>query len=247
MLRRAHSWLKTFRQKPIHLDLVGFSDRARKLLSRAARARFLDRRDGIDGWLSGNERRILYGLGRVMPGPIVEIGSWVGLSTTAIAQGIRDSGQMKPFYSYDLPLTTANFKPVNGAIGMFVDGGTEPMGTCSEECYRTDILPILLAPGGPVGQLRQNLKRFGLGDYVTIRTVDFKTAEPTPSRFIFCDIFHDANEIRANAAALLHFLKPQTILAVHDIGRKPELIEEFSGHIRPRAGTCVDSLYVCEI
>jgi hypothetical protein len=63
----------------------------------------------IPGWLTANERRALYALARWAPGPTLEIGSRVGLFTTAIARGIKDSGVNKAFDTIDLNPTIECF------------------------------------------------------------------------------------------------------------------------------------------
>lgn len=71
----------------------------------------------IDGWLSGSEAAALYDLAHDAKGPIVEIGSWRGRSTAALALGSM-SGNYQPVYAVDafLPVlhTAANrFAPAS--------------------------------------------------------------------------------------------------------------------------------------
>src|SRR5689334_2335779 len=63
----------------------------------------------IFGWLTPRERQALYTLGRYLPGPFVEIGAWVGLSTATIALGIKDSGERKAFTTHEFGVTEENF------------------------------------------------------------------------------------------------------------------------------------------
>src|SRR5262249_5491352 len=73
---------------------------------------------------------------RWLPGPIIEIGSWCGLSTTAIAQGIRDSGERKSFHTYDLALTLDSIRPVDGDFWMAMMFLTEfAQKNCINETY----------------------------------------------------------------------------------------------------------------
>ena len=41
----------------------------------------------IDGWLTEREARLLYDLAKSATGPIIEIGSWRGRSTTVLGHG----------------------------------------------------------------------------------------------------------------------------------------------------------------
>src|SRR5216683_6599773 len=108
--------------------LSAFSDQ--ETMARVANTRFYrpDEHAKIPGWMTPKERQMLYALARHLPGPITEIGSWVGLSTTAIACGIRDSKQAKQFLTYDLKLTESQFRPVDGGIGLFIGDDLIPSG-----------------------------------------------------------------------------------------------------------------------
>ena len=81
----------------------------------------------------------------------LSIGSWIGLSTVAIAQGICDSNQHKKFIAYDWGLTKDNFRV--GGVGLFASGDIEPLHVCSLETFNQDVLPILSLPGGQLGKL----------------------------------------------------------------------------------------------
>ncbi len=58
---------------------------------------------GIDGWLSPHESRLLYEIARNVPvsGDVVEIGSWKGKSTVALAYGVKDSGKVRTVAAVD--------------------------------------------------------------------------------------------------------------------------------------------------
>ncbi len=45
-----------------------------------------------EGWVTPLELQVLYNLGKYGDGDFLEIGTWIGRSTTAIALGRRDSG-----------------------------------------------------------------------------------------------------------------------------------------------------------
>lgn len=233
---------------PLTIDTTGFTGVAKAVVDAASRSRFKDIRTGLAGWLYPNERRMLYGLARNSPGPITEIGSWVGLSTIAIAKGIVDSQQTKKFYSFDLPLTVDNFRPLpDGRIGMFVDGQNKPMGACSQSSYFNEILPILEVPGGPRAVLMLNLKRYKVSDIPIVITNDFKACDPIPSFLLFCDALHDEAEINVNAPRLRPFLISGGIFACHDIGQLPCRIKQLTDLLPLRCGVSVDNLYIAQV
>src|SRR5687767_8828205 len=107
----------------------------RSFIDRVASVRYfvpLDH-ERIAGWLSPRERQVLFALGRWAPGPILEVGPWAGLSTTAIAQGIRQSREHKEFVSVELNPTTRDFREWEGSIGFFPGGADSPRGSASRE------------------------------------------------------------------------------------------------------------------
>ncbi len=236
------------RSYQLRVDASDFSGFSNPAMRRVAETRFFHDADvrSIDGWLHPAERQLLYGLGLHMDGPILEIGAWVGLSTVAIARGIRASGQDKAFTSCDLGLTTDHFRPVeDGMIGMFVDG--ENMGNCSQRAYRETMLPILSSPGGAAGQLKRNLKSAGVDDLVEVVLGDFKTLDLPVANVLFCDATHNLKEIETNAPGLRRLLRPGSIIAFHDVCTDPKLIAAVKAEFPVRHHAAVRSLFVGEI
>lgn len=205
-----------------------------------------DEHRDIHGWLTRDERRIIYGLGRFMPGPILEIGSWAGLSTTAIARGIADSGEHKDFETIDLNPLVADFRPYAEGIGFFPNGTPTPFGVTTFEAFEA-MKPVLEYPGGVVGLLRDNLIKTGLSDLVKVHVGDFKKLPPKTYPVVFCDALHDLPEIANNAPGLVGFLDRGSILACHDVGKDPELITALDGIVPVRTSAVIDSLYIAEI
>jgi hypothetical protein len=139
------------------------------------------------------------------------------------------------------------FRPVDGGIALFLPGDDAPHGICPVEDYRRNVLPIISSPGGSERVLRGNIERCGLSHIVQIHYGDFRDAEPVVSGFVFCDALHDLNEIASNAPSLLRFLRPTSVLACHDIGRQPKLIDALREAITVSHAVTIDSLYVAEI
>lgn len=73
----------------------------------------------ISGWLSQNEASLLYDLANEATGPIVEIGSWRGRSTAALALGSM-AGNYQPVYAVD------SFAPVLETAGDKVFPASSP-------------------------------------------------------------------------------------------------------------------------
>ena len=216
--------------------------------TRVATTRFYNYSDHgtIAGWMSPPERQILYALARWLPGPIVEIGSWLGLSTTAIARGIRDSGHTKRFDTFDLKLAPDMYRPVENGMAFFLSDDPTPLWINTNHHYQNEILPIISKPGGSNKILRSNLARAGLSKFVTDHVGDFKCLPAHACRWVFCDTLHDLREIEANASYLRRFLAPNSILACHDMGSSPELIAALRRKIPLGYGTTIDTLFVAE-
>lgn len=79
----------------------------------------LDAVGKIAGWLSPNEASVLYDLAKESQGPIVEIGSWRGKSTAALALGSMH-GNYQPVYAID------NFAPVVATSNGHVTQASSP-------------------------------------------------------------------------------------------------------------------------
>jgi hypothetical protein len=214
------------------------------------RVRFDLARAPVTGWLTLAERRALYSIARWSPGPFLEIGSWLGLSTTIIALGIADSGDSKEFDTCEFNPTLANFRPTaNGQIGFFIPAdSSQAMGLCSCEVFENEIKPVVGHPDGVGGLLQKNLARAGVSALVRVSLGDFRHLDARTYRCVFCDALHDETEIRRNAPELRRFLAPGAILACHDTTAVNEqLLREyfafgdafradslFVGHISPR-------------
>ena len=233
----------------LSIDVSSFDGFNNPAMRRVATTRFYRQRDHqlIGGWLSVKERQVLYALARWLPGPIIEIGSWIGLSTVAIAQGIRDSRQQKKFIAYDCGLTKDNFRMVDGGVGRFASGDIEPLHVCSLETFNHDVLPILSLPGGQLGKLQDNLRSFGVSDLVEVIVEDFKKVIPPKASLVFCDTLHKDHEIEVNAPHLSKFLHKGSILACHDIGRHRDQVNTLRSIVGGGYSTIVDSLFIVEM
>ncbi len=211
------------------------------------RVQFDFTRAPVPGWLTPAEQRALYSLARWAPGPFLEIGPWLGLSTVTLALGIADSGEKKDFVTREINPTSANFRPIDAEhIGLYIPPeSTESMGVCSRESFERDIEPVVSDPGGVAGHLKENLARCGVAERVRVSLGDFRELEAQPYRFVFSDALHDELEIRRNSPHLRRFLSVGSILACHDTtDANVKLLNEyfrFGEYFR------ADSLFVAEI
>lgn len=217
-----------------------------QLYSQLPKVRFDHDLRGIEGWLSPNERKALYALARWLQGPFLEVGPWVGLSTTIIAYGIKDSRKKKEFVTAELNPRIQNFRPFGGGIGFFVPEDAElPFGVCPRELFEREMKPVLLSPGGVMGILKENLACYGLIEMVRIFEGDFRNAPNLGYKFIFSDTMHDPQEISFNAPALQMFISPGTVLACHDINATNE--KSLRQHLKFGFTFNIDSLFVGEV
>ncbi len=203
----------------------GFEDETLKHLApRIGKTRYYRPMSGVEGFLSMRERQILYAFGRWHPGPFLEVGSWVGLSTCHIAAGIRDSGERKTFVTAELNPTTANFRRIGeNEVGFFYPADSSvSMGSCTLADYTEEIEPILKRPGGVIGTLRKNLDRMGVADLVEVYEGHFSGVPKHNYRFLFVDAMHEPNEIARNAPYLQPLLIPGVVLACHDLKCHPD-------------------------
>jgi hypothetical protein len=125
----AHQMLNAARARR---EFSNFEDRLASAMRRVPRIKDAKFPNDIPGWLTPQERQTLSALAFCLPGLILEIGSWVGLSTTALAMGIKDSGASKQFDTVDLNPPPEWFRPVGpDTIGFFPKDSLAPLGTCS--------------------------------------------------------------------------------------------------------------------
>lgn len=159
------------------------------------------------GWLSATDLQILYSFAALLPGPILEIGAWLGRSTAAIAAGIRDSGMPKIFDTVDFGITS----PREWETRLKEDFG---------RFTRNDMVArSIYHPGGSIAVLIENLRKMGLLDHVTSIIRGDSTQVPLRPAYgmIFCDTLHDEREVHAYGAFLDGLLMPGGWLICDDV------------------------------
>lgn len=156
-----------------------------------------------DGWMTQDELDILYRLG-LQGESIIEIGSWIGRSTCAIASGIRDRVA----------------KPTRFDV---IDHGI----TGERDWYRRFDASLSLdpkfeavrVPGGIGGQLMQNLADRDLLKFVTLVILgDIRDYTPfIKYNTAFLDVLHDDNEIEMNMPIIKNLLEDKYIFLADDV------------------------------
>lgn len=200
----------------------------------------------VPGWLSIKERKALYGLARWLPGPFLEIGPWVGLSTIIISIGIEDSKTSKQFITAEINPRLQNYRAFDNGIGFFIPPNAPlPRGVSSIDIFEKHIKPVLLAKDGVIGELQRNLLRYGQMSRVEIFEGHFKDVKKMDYRLVFSDAMHDANEITENVEVLKQFLSPNCILACHDTTPENEVL--LTRLIKFKEYTKFDSLFVGKV
>lgn len=183
----------------------------------------------IDGWLTRNEAATLYRLAASTSAAIVEIGSWQGRSTAAIALGSMAGGQ-HPVYAIDSFVGVA---PLDRPTA----GGQRPGWQSSS--------PELL---------RANLDRVGVNGLVRIIAKPSleAAAEAPDCGLLFVDGAHDYATVKADLEAYAPKVMVGGFLACHDCHEAdPEVVQAVDEVItsRPDMWRCrwrADSMVVFE-
>jgi hypothetical protein len=160
----------------------------------------------ITGWFSSNEADLLYRYALNTDGPILEIGHFLGRSTSVICEAIKDSNKQIVFDSYDLNLNTEKdflsyYEPIHGPL--------EIPYLLKDEVISKKLETINL--------VKANLNEHNLLQYVNLKTENFNTISNKKFKLIFADVLHDKAEIDLNLPYILKLLESNSYLAVHDL------------------------------
>ncbi|MBL4576056.1 MAG: class I SAM-dependent methyltransferase [Opitutaceae bacterium] len=157
----------------------------------------------------------LFDLAKQIQGNILEIGSWVGKSTTYIANGVRLNPNKPPFYTVDNYFT--NTEEWESFYGESLND--------NPEWARNIYLKHIERKGGVIESLRENLADRDLLHLVKILKGDFLSFEfPKKFELIFCDASHDASEVKRNLPKIISLLEPEGILVCDDF-RYPDMFD----------------------
>ena len=164
-----------------------------------------------NGWMSPNDLSLLYNVAFQATGHVLEVGPWLGRSTTALAMGLRDREKMGEesvsFDTIDFGITSA--EEWKEKFGEKLNLGKQN-GRVADAVYH---------PGGTLAVLIQNIKNNRLLPFVSnfIRG-DFIDC-PISRRYnaIFCDTTHDDAEIERTLPALAKLAGPGCTFVFDDV------------------------------
>jgi hypothetical protein len=139
---------------------------------------------------------------------IMEVGHYLGRSTSAICEGIRDSGRAVEFNSYDLGFTSADefvahYKRLHDTASFQVPREYDQL-VISQKKTTTEIA-------------KTHLARFDLDKFVNLISGDFTVLDGTQYGFIFCDALHDHGEIALNLPHVVRASSNDCVWAFHDM------------------------------
>jgi len=199
----------------------------------------------IDGWLKKSEGETLYAISKLTAGPILEIGSWHGLSTSYIGRGVRDSRDNYPdkrFVATEMNPTKDNFRQIDDKhCGFFDPPDADKPIVVSALCALDKILPTI---GKCMEILKKNMNDIEMTDYVEILEGRFEDVAPKLQySFIFCDITHSKKGIDMRIPVIKTMLAEEGVLACHDVPSR-NLVDYLHRYIHPKTYFCVDNLYV---
>jgi hypothetical protein len=184
------------------------------------------------GWLFDVEARILYSAAQNARGPIIEVGSWIGRSTCALAYGVRDNSSGRQVFDvFDYGIA---------GIEEFIERfGEDPRLAQSS----ADFLQVIMHPGGTPALLKQNLSDRKLDRQINLISFgDFRAAGMSRKyQVAFCDACHGVEEIRANVPALYSMMDSKNYVMVFDDVLLEEHLEVIRSIIHPEI-----ALRLCE-
>lgn len=161
--------------------------------------------------MSAKDLTVLFNAGRDAKGDVLEVGPWLGRSTTALAEGLRQretEGHAPIKYdTIDFGITSADewVKRFDEPFRV-----TKDKGRVAEAVYH---------PGGTIAVLIQNLKSNELLEYVTnvIRGDFLDSPISRQYALIFCDATHDDKEIHRHLPKLAELAAPGSVLIFDDV------------------------------
>lgn len=182
-----------------------------------------------NGWMSSFDLTVIYNAARRTKGKVLEIGPWLGRSSTALALGLRDreieDGKVPVLYDIiDFGIASPDewFQRFNQKFNMDYDDGR--------------VAEAILHPGGSNAVLVNNLKKLGLLKYSnTIMRGDVLTA-PISTKYdlVFCDALHDLAEIDRTMSKVKSLVSAKGTLIADDVVTE-EMAERVSEHLGGRA------------
>lgn len=164
-----------------------------------------------NGWMSAKDLTVLFNTALNTAGDVLEVGPWLGRSSSAIASGLqaREAAGSAPvkYDMIDFGITTAEewHERFNEKFNITKDRGR--------------VVEAVYHPGGTIAVLIQNLKNNGLLKHVTnVIRGDFLEC-PIERKYgmIFCDATHDDAEIHRHLPKLASLAAPGCAMVFDDV------------------------------
>jgi hypothetical protein len=164
----------------------------------------------IPGWFSEEEAETLYILAATTSAKrILEVGHFLGRSTSAICEAIRDTGCAPEFNSYDLGLTSTE---------ELVAHYLRAYKTYAPSNIPSEYDQLVFSQNKTTSEIAyMHLMRYDLDRYVKLISGDFTIMDRTRYGFIFCDAMHNHEEIALNLPFVVGASSDDCIWAFHDM------------------------------
>jgi predicted O-methyltransferase YrrM len=168
----------------------------------------------IEGWRYRQDLALLYLLARDVPGPepVLEIGSYRGLSTTALALGLSDDGQRSGLHAVD-PHT----------------GDRQDLAQSGETIKPSE------------DQYRANIEQAGIAGYVTTHVMTSDELadqwEGTTLRVLFIDGWHSYDAVRRDIETWVPLVSSAGVVLIDDYRNYDEVrqaVDDMAEVLPPR-------------
>ncbi|MDT8326455.1 MAG: class I SAM-dependent methyltransferase [Roseovarius sp.] len=164
-----------------------------------------------NGWMSASDLHFLYNIAHDTKGDVLEIGPWLGRSSTAISSGLRDreaeGGAPVKYDIIDYGIASAD---------EWQERFDQPLKLSHD---KGRVAEAVLHPGGSNAVLINNLKQNDLLRYTnTIMRGDIVDSPIQRSySMIFCDALHDMAEVERNMPRIAGLTAPGGVLVADDV------------------------------
>ena len=178
-----------------------------KVIQSSVAKRFPLENSKIKGFMSEEDSYFLYvSVLFSRPKSILEIGHYLGKSTAAICQAIRDAKIESRFDSFDLPYeSTEVFEEYYRGIHQ-------------REVHASRAYSDIFDSGMNFTQVAEkNLKNVGLESYVNLISKDFRESSQKSYDLVFADVLHDRAEIAHNISDVMKFGHTHTLYMFDDM------------------------------
>ena len=140
----------------------------------------------------------------------MEIGHFLGRSTACICEGLRDSGKVRLFNSYDIAFESEEYFQ-----SFYKEVHKADVDSCSllnkyVFPYKTNATTVA----------KSNLAQYDLSKYVNLISGDFSIEDSSMYSMIFCDALHEPNEIKLNLPHIEERSNKGCIWAFHDMNEE---------------------------